>query len=244
MWACLARALVAACVIGCLIQQMLGGQPLEDVLRTRRTSPSTHGNVQLLEQGFDVKEPSSLFLVSSVLGAELGLLLLLYGGSRLSAACQSAANPPPPSSIPMRWAQICDTSGALTLSRPSWRLALSFAGWDQLRAVSMSCRGLCAEARNDLHWKKLWEHKFGSPCPIPVGGLEVGPHFLAELWRQRCCRVCGKSFRLAHDGKEAVCRMHPGVRRQVNFYPAEWQFSCCGNSGGSEGCQIVGTHAT
>lgn len=243
-----ARWFVVVCFIGSVVQQVfIPGTAGKEVVLKPWCTGSMHPTLQLLEHRSDAKGMSAHVLLASVLVAQLGLLCLLCGGSRLALAWRGSS-PPVPLPAPARWRAIGASGrpaapGAASLGSGAWCSALGYADWQQLCAVGQACRMLCAEARADGHWARLWEQRFRTPCPAQ-GSLEAGPCFLSELWKQRRCRTCGEVFRLAQSGPAAACRVHPGVCQQVHFYPASWRFSCCGTSSGSEGCQLVGSHAT
>lgn len=254
------RWLLAACLVGAALQGFLSHRPPLDAFFSHPGSASSAAKVRLL---LDSREEAAragdfsgaVALIVSVISAQLGLLALLCCSGRLSAACHLAAasRSAPAAESDFEWSPIAATAHAhVPLGRLAWHTVLGFSDWRQLCAVGTACRALCAEAREDAHWVHLWEQLFGEPWPHrparPVATsepLKAGPILLADLRRWRKCRACSQKFRLMDaDVKIAgsACRIHPGVCQLVNFYPAVWRFSCCGESAGSEGCRPMARH--
>lgn len=243
------RCLIAYCVIGSVVQQLLGGNvPMEAIVKPVRTAYNAPTGARLLEHiNRDGRRPSPTMLAGSVAGAQLGLIFLLYGGARLAgrASPANARRGEPPT----RWGLALDTRESEAtavrppLGRHAWRQVMSFADWPELCHAGAACRSLCAEARADGLWIRLWEQCFETPCPAGEGSLEAGPLFLAELLRPRRCVTCGESFNHACEGADSNCRVHPGLIQQVHFYPVVWRFSCCGGCEASRGCRAMGQHS-
>jgi hypothetical protein len=238
------RCVIATCTLGIVMQQFLdSGHGLEVMIaRSYRSERSSSVGRRMIEHRGPAAKPSTSVLAASVAGAPAALLLMLYGGSRLTSFCRQ---PREEASPVTKWTvgaepPLLPVAKVAAMSRNHWRVALSFADWRSLCHAGVACRALCAEARADGPWIQFWEQRFRAPCPVRAGTLEAGPLFLSELLRPRLCAACGERFTLA-SGADS-CRIHPGIPQQVHFYPAIWTQSCCGRSVDSTGCRPIGQH--
>lgn len=237
----MARSLLIGGFFGSLLQRwFVGRAPLHEILyKSPVNTASSHIDIHLLTYaGRSVAQPL-LVQCLAVLGAQCGLLLLLYSGSRVAAACRTERLVVAKTAT--RWAEVQASELVEPFGRNPWSVVLDHADWQELCVIRACCRTLCVEARVGARWRALWLQHFGTECTD--GAEEIGLSFLMNIWELRQCARCGETFCFAHSSAASSgCRIHPGVCVQVHFYPSVWLFSCCGGLSGSEGCRRIGRH--